>query len=298
MALISVPTTPNEQATENCSISNESTFITANPDDKKSTVGVSLENVLSPNTSTSKPHNLNTSIPINIESILSDDFQQPEGYNWYFLRVSYNRAEKFYNELKDRNEGYLLWMPCSKVVKYEGGKKSEILVPIFKSNIFIYSTEEMALALTKRAKNPIYPYVDFAFDHTTGNGFGTDKYITIPFREMKNFIKAENVHHPWAHVVTDEQIVYRAGGYVRVTGGAFEGVIGRVARVFGQTRVVISIKGILKYATAYVSQKYLVPYTEPDHEDLAGHSHAKRVEESRKLQAAKIRKRIKKSSCK
>jgi len=242
MALISVPTTPDGHTLEKCPNGNKSNLITANSGDEESPEGVSLENVL------------------------SDDFQQPEGYHWYFLRVSYGRAEKLYNELKDRQDGYLLWMPCEKTVKLEEGKKTETLTPIFKSNLFIYSTKEKAFSLTRRAEQTGYPYVDFTYDHTSTNEFGRDHILTIPFLQMKNFMKAANVQHPWAHVVTDEQVTFRKGSYVRVVDGAFKGVVGRIARVFGQTRVVITIPGIVQYATAYISQKLLEPCDPPTEE--------------------------------
>lgn len=246
MALISVPTTPDGHTLEKCPNGNKSNLITANSGDEESPEGVSLENVL------------------------SDDFQQPEGYHWYFLRVSYGRAEKLYNELKDRQNGYFLWMPCVKTVKIEKEKKTgtkkktETLTPIFKSNLFIYSTEQQAFSLTHRDEKTGYPYVDFTFDHTVKNKYGRDEILTIPFLQMKNFMKAANIQHPWAHVVTQEKITFRPGGYVRVIEGPFAGVVGKVARVFGQTRVVITIPGIVQYATAYISQNNLEPCEAPE----------------------------------
>jgi len=205
----------------------------------------------------------NTPYTPTIDDILSPDFKRPENYRWFFLRVNYNRAEKLYNELKERKDGYLLWMPCQKNISYKDGKKIESLAPIFKSNIFLYGTFEQAHELTHRSKNG-YPFVDFVFDHTNKNQFGRDNILTISFSEMKNFITAANVLHPWAHIVEPEMIHFREGGMVLVTDGSFKGVVGKVARVYGQTRVVVTIKGIVNYATAYISQKYLQPIEESD----------------------------------
>lgn len=273
MALITVPTADSTQTTDMCETCSSVTSTTANPDDEKSTEGVSLRNTPTPT----------------IHDVLSPDYQQPEGYHWYFLRISYNRAQAFYNALKDRQDGYLLWMPCQKKITYNDGKKHESLEPIFKTNIFIYSTYQQAYQLTRRGEHG-YPYVDFAYDHTSKTQYGRDNVITIPFAQMVNFAKAEQVHHPWAHIVPEEKIHFRPEGMVRVTAGAFEGVIGRVARVFGQTRVVITIQNVLHYSTAYVSTKNMVPIDseiERDNADQAAHSPAKNLAQSLKRQARK-----------
>lgn len=51
------------------------------------------------------------------------------------------------------------------------------------------------------------------------------------------------------------EIIGREG--VRVIKGAFEGVEGRVARVTGQQRVVITLEGLCIVATAYIPSAFL-----------------------------------------
>lgn len=60
-----------------------------------------------------------------------------------------------------------------------------------------------------------------------------------------------------AAVVTAELCHYKSGDKVRVIAGIFKGVVGKVARIAGQQRVVLNILGLCFVATAYISTTYL-----------------------------------------
>lgn len=53
-------------------------------------------------------------------------------------------------------------------------------------------------------------------------------------------------------VVSEDQCHFKSGDLVKVTGGEFKGVVGRVARLGGQQRVVVEVKGVCLVSTAYV----------------------------------------------
>lgn len=53
-------------------------------------------------------------------------------------------------------------------------------------------------------------------------------------------------------IVSSEQCHYKSGDLVKVIGGEFEGVTGKVARIAGQQRVVVEITGLCLVATAYI----------------------------------------------
>ena len=55
----------------------------------------------------------------------------------------------------------------------------------------------------------------------------------------------------------DEAMELKSGDIVRVIGGPFCGVEGRVARVAGQQRVIVTINGLCSVATAYVPSAFL-----------------------------------------
>ena len=194
------------------------------------------------------------------DQVTDPGFLPPEGYCWFMFRTTYCRARRLYDELYDKQDGYLLWLPCEKRVTFSHGRKYEELIPMFKGNLFVFSTFQQALALTRRGDGP--EWVDFVYDRTFRNEAGRLEPLRIPFRQMCSFVRAANVMHPWARIVSEEDIRFRPGGLVRITSGLFQGVVGRVARVFGQTRVVVTIKGVGHYSTAYIPKASLVPYAE------------------------------------
>lgn len=81
--------------------------------------------------------------------------------------------------------------------------------------------------------------------------------LTIPFTAMINFIKATNTDNEHVRIVSEEQCHYKNGDIVEVTSGEFKGVIGRVARIAGQQRVVVKLSGLCLVATAYIPNGFL-----------------------------------------
>jgi hypothetical protein len=150
-------------------------------------------------------------------------------------------------------------MECkSKVIK---GVRHWKKVPCTTTLFFVYSTYEKVFSFTHRntQTNDGIPFVDFAFDHTRKETNGRDKIMTIPFREMENFIRIVQAAVPQSYSVTPQEIHYKPGGLVRVTEGPFKGIIGRVARIHSQQRVVVTIPGVMSFASNYIPKAHLEP---------------------------------------
>ena len=81
--------------------------------------------------------------------------------------------------------------------------------------------------------------------------------LTVPQSEMENFILATSCGSEHLMFVTKEQCHFRGGEIVRVTDGAFRGVEGRVARVSGQQRVIVSVTNVGLISTAYIPTAFL-----------------------------------------
>lgn len=81
--------------------------------------------------------------------------------------------------------------------------------------------------------------------------------VTVSDYDMENLMRLVNVGMPQSYSVTEKEIHYRPGGPVRVTGGPFKDIVGRVARIHTQTRVVVSIPGVISYATTYIPKHQL-----------------------------------------
>ena len=69
----------------------------------------------------------------------------------------------------------------------------------------------------------------------------------LHFRESTIFTKR---HKP-------ELCHYRNGDMVKIVDGEFKGICGRVARVAGQQRVVVELKGVCLATTAYVPSSFI-----------------------------------------
>lgn len=74
---------------------------------------------------------------------------------------------------------------------------------------------------------------------------------------MINFIKATSTDSEHVRIVAPEQCHYKSGDLVKVIGGEFEGVMGKVARIAGQQRVVVEVAGVCLVATAYIPSAFL-----------------------------------------
>ena len=61
----------------------------------------------------------------------------------------------------------------------------------------------------------------------------------IAYNAMINFIKATSTDSEHVRIVTSEQCRYKHGDNVRVIVGDFQGVVGKVARIAGQQRIVV-----------------------------------------------------------
>ena len=74
---------------------------------------------------------------------------------------------------------------------------------------------------------------------------------------MLNFIKLTSVESEHIKLVEPERCHYKSGDKVRIVEGDFAGVVGRVARIAGQQRVVVEINGLCMVATAYIPSAFL-----------------------------------------
>jgi transcription antitermination factor NusG len=74
---------------------------------------------------------------------------------------------------------------------------------------------------------------------------------------MLNFIKLTSVESEHIKLVEPEHCHYKSGDKVRIVEGDFAGVIGRVARIAGQQRVVVELNKLCMVATAYIPSAFL-----------------------------------------
>ena len=175
---------------------------------------------------------------------------------WYVMRATYHREKKAYDYiLSKRNspDGNRIdaecYLPLRHVAKIVKGKRRFKIEPFLPNFLFVYATlETISQILNNDDLNFLNPY----YDHFKQDEAGKNPPLTIPYAAMMNFIKVTSVDIDKVKVVSEDQCHFKSGDLVKVTGGEFKGVVGRVARLGGQQRVVVEVKGVCLVSTAYV----------------------------------------------
>ncbi|MCM1078813.1 MAG: hypothetical protein NC344_04150 [Bacteroidales bacterium] len=211
-----------------------------------------------------------------VSELLSPRFSPKADCQWFVMRVTYGRAAKaathintnayLSRERKKENAlsvPYFAYTPHETKIVFKDGKRARKTVACLPGYIFFYGTERDAFRFSHRSQETeSLPFLDFAYDHTQKSLSGMDRIMTIPDREMLNFIRLAEIETSKAYSVTQEECHFRKGGKVRIIHGVFEGIVGRVARIHTQTRVVVTLEGIISYATAYIPAAFMVPVEE------------------------------------
>ena len=186
---------------------------------------------------------------------VSSDYVQKANHEWFVLRVTYNRTQKAHGIISTSD--VQSYMPMHYVIKKEIGKKKRILQPLLPNLFFVYATREVANSIIKK-KGDESSILKYYLDKTKPlEENGKHPPLTIPFTAMTNFIKATSTENEHVRIVTSEQCHYKSGDMVKIIDGEFEGVIGKVARIAGQQRVVVEISGLCLVATAYIPTDFI-----------------------------------------
>ena len=187
---------------------------------------------------------------------VSSDYAQQEGYSWFVLRATYNRVNAAVEKAK--KNGIKTYVPMHYVKKVMAGKKKLIQQPLLPSLLFIYATREQTDSFVKKTIDESTSFIKYYLDKTLPlEANGKHPPLTIPYNAMINFIKATSTDSEHVRIVTAEQCHYKSGDVVRVIAGDFKGVVGKVARVAGQQRVVVDISGLCMVATAYIPTDFI-----------------------------------------
>ena len=187
---------------------------------------------------------------------VSSDYAQQEGYDWFVLRATYNRVNTAVEKAK--TNGIKTYVPMHYVQKVIAGKKKRMQQPLLPSLLFVYATRVQADSLVKKSVDELSSYIKYYLDKTLPpEANGKNPPLTIPYNAMINFIKATSTDSEHVRIVTAEQCHYKSGDKVRVIAGDFKGVVGKVARVAGQQRVVVDISGLCMVATAYIPTDFI-----------------------------------------
>ncbi len=174
--------------------------------------------------------------------------------HWYALRTTYGREKKAYDYMTAK--GITAFYPTTNVVKLIKGKRKVVTESRLPNIFFAYGTEEEIK--TYVYDNVNLPFLRFYYRYVHVGRRIEKTPLIVPDYQMESLkiictADADNTIVSFVEVSKFEK-----GQLVRVTDGAFKGVVGRVARWQGQQRVGVVVDELVTVVTAYIPNAFLV----------------------------------------
>ena len=173
--------------------------------------------------------------------------------HWYALRTTYGREKKAYDYMTAK--GITAFYPTTNVVKLIKGKRKVVTESRLPNIFFAYGTEEQLKEYV--FDNVNLPFLRFYYRHIHEGNTIKKTPLIVPDNQMESLkiICAADADNTFVSLVKVPK--FEKGQLVKVTDGAFKGVIGRVARWQGQQRVGVVVDELVTVVTAYVPSAFL-----------------------------------------
>ena len=176
------------------------------------------------------------------------------GMSWYVFRASYGREDKASDYIVE--DGTFVYIAKRYVRKSVNGKQKKVQETLIPNLLFVYTTEGKAKEYVK--ETPALDYLTYYYNHFELDDDQKNPPLTISCKEMENFIIATCNKSEHLKFIEESQCHYKGGETVRVIDGLFKGVEGKVARVSGQQRVIVTLSNVGLVSTAYVPTAFLM----------------------------------------
>ena len=173
--------------------------------------------------------------------------------NWYVFRASYGREDKASDFIIE--DGTFVYIAKRYTRKTVNGKQKKVLESLIPNLLFVYTTEDKAEEYIKNT--PALSFITYYYNHFEKNEAQKNPPLIVPYKEMENFILATCNNSEHLKFIEESQCHYRGGEVVKIIDGLFKGVEGKVARVLGQQRVIVSLSNIGLIATAYIPTAFI-----------------------------------------
>lgn len=172
---------------------------------------------------------------------------------WYVFRASYGRVGLASDIIVE--DGTFVYVARRYTMKRINGRRRRVAEYLIPNLLFAYTTEEKAEEYVKGT--PALPFLSYYYNHFEKDEEQKNPPLTISREQMENFIRATVSMNEHLLVVNPSQCHYKSGEFVKVIDGIFKGVEGRVARVSGQQRVIVSLSGVGLISTAYIPTAFI-----------------------------------------
>lgn len=189
----------------------------------------------------------------NLKAGVSVSYIPDPDKRWYVFRASYGREDKASDRIVA--DGTFVYIAKRYVRKIVNGKPKKVLETLIPNILFVYTTKEKAEEYVKNT--PALSYLSYYYNHFEQDETNMNPPLTISCKEMENFMMATCNMSEHLKFVNESQCHFKGGEKVRVIDGTFAGVEGRVARVAGQQRVVVSLSNIGLISTAYIPTAFI-----------------------------------------
>jgi transcription antitermination factor NusG len=153
------------------------------------------------------------------------------------------------------NDGTYTYIAKRYTEKYLQGKRRKILENLIPNLLFAYTTAEKVEEYVKHT--PELSFLTYYYNHFERDDNQKNPPLTVSIREMDNFIRATCNQNEHLRLVNPSQCHYKSGEMVKVVDGPFRGVEGRVARVAGQQRVIVTLSQVGLISTAYIPTAFI-----------------------------------------
>ena len=190
---------------------------------------------------------------VNSQNGVSVEYAHDPEKQWYVFRASYGREDKASDFLVA--DGTFTYIAKRDTFKYVNGKRRRVTEKLIPNLLFAYTTKEKAEKYVR--ETPELAFLTYYYNHFAVDEGHKNPPLTVSTREMDNFIRATISRNEHILFVEPEKCHYKSGDMVVVTDGLFKGVEGRVARVAGQQRVIVSLSEIGLVSTAYIPTAFI-----------------------------------------
>ena len=175
------------------------------------------------------------------------------GMSWYVFRASYGREDKASDYIVE--DGTFVYIAKRYARKTVNGKQKKVLETLIPNLLFVYTSEEKAEEYVKNT--PALSYLTYYYNHFELDETQKNPPLTVSCKEMENFIIATCNKSEHLKFVDESQCHFKGGEIVKITDGNFKGVEGRVARVSGQQRVIVTLTNVGLVSTAYIPTAFI-----------------------------------------
>lgn len=133
-------------------------------------------------------------------------------------------------------------MKYAEVIRH--GQSKIKLVPVIHNLIFIHCTKNQIEEIKR--ESTISSKIRYIIDKET------KQIITIPEKQMQDFISVAGNIDEQILYLTPQEVALKKGDYVRIIGGVWKGIEGKLIRVKKNLRVVVFLQGIAAVATTSI----------------------------------------------